>query len=71
MKKEISLGDVLAILLAACGIFAGYYSHDKRIAVLERADADIRVYKQELREDLRRIESAIVDIRDRLPPKQK
>lgn len=66
VRKEISLGDVLAIVVCLSTVAAAFYHHDTRIAILERDISDLRSWKQEIREDLRDIKAAIVEIRDRL-----
>jgi hypothetical protein len=35
IKKEISVGDLVAILMAAAGIVTAYFTLDKRVALLE------------------------------------
>lgn len=35
VKKEVSVGDLVAILLAAAGIVSAYFTLDKRIALIE------------------------------------
>lgn len=38
-KKEISLGDMVAISLASLAIVSAYFSLDKRVAIVEQAQS--------------------------------
>lgn len=41
LKKEVSLGDVLAVLVALCSVILAYAKLDSRITVLEELKVDL------------------------------
>ena len=78
IKKEVSVGDLIAFSVAALAVVSAYYTIDKRLALLENAQqrqvttdqtqdlarANIRV---ELRADLIRIETKVDYIMENVP----
>lgn len=78
LKKEISIGDLLAILLAAGALFGAYSTLDQRIGKLEqlagfqkqidvRQDEEALRYQQRIDESLREINRKLDRIIERRP----
>lgn len=64
LKKEISVGDLVAICMAICAALAAYFAIDKRVAILERdglvqmkidtrQDDDLNRMKSDVKDELR------------------
>ncbi len=63
INKEISVGDLVAIVLALASVFAAYFSLDKRVSLIEQAIAvqttQIAADKKDSKEDLLRLEQKL------------
>ena len=70
VKREVSIGDAVAIAVALASMAAVYFKLDTRVALTERDVMEIKLnlaeMKKDIKDDLRDIKQAIVDIRDKM-----
>jgi hypothetical protein len=63
IKKEISVGDLVGIVLALSAVFAAYFNLDKRISLIEQAferqQIQAVVDKTDLKENQLRMEQKV------------
>ena len=70
VKREISIGDIVAFISAACAVLYAYSTLDKRITILEQAavtqeDTDKRQDEEHIRYQVR-IEEALRNLVNKL-----
>jgi hypothetical protein len=77
IKKEVSLGDLIAFTSAVLAVLYAYFTLDKRITKVEdavitqakideRQDREVAVFRNDIKDDLRDIKEQLRDVRDTL-----
>lgn len=56
IKREISLGDLVAIAVAIAGVVLAYGTLDKRVSVLEAGAASAAIALSDIRDTIREID---------------
>ena len=56
VKREISLGDLVAIAVAIAGVVLAYGTLDKRVSVLEAGAANAAIALSDIRDTIREID---------------
>jgi hypothetical protein len=56
IKREISLGDLVAIAVAIAGVVLAYGTLDKRVSVLEAGAANAAIALSDIRDTIREID---------------
>lgn len=73
IKREISIGDIISLLVAIAAMFVAYGKLDTRITVVEATQAYQSkandTYQSDIKTTLRDITEKINDISDRMPRK--